>query len=186
MLSETLAIISLAEAAARAFRLRKEPMNLCAWNSVCCVRCGVTVVVYYESIKRELQIKPIYECRCDENWIYYESIKRELKRRLICEYRCNERLKTKTEESTSLSDTGLVVEVQHLKTKMSQRSFVTIHINLTKIKHMQPQGKEKEKGNIKSRQGRPSRLRLCFLHPDLSLTEWVTLPARVSAHAPQL
>ena len=30
MLSETLAIISLAEAAARAFRLRKEPMNLCA------------------------------------------------------------------------------------------------------------------------------------------------------------
>jgi hypothetical protein len=30
--------------------------------------------------------------------IYYESIKRELKRRLIYEYRCNERLKTKTEE----------------------------------------------------------------------------------------
>jgi hypothetical protein len=24
------------------------------------------IVVYYESIKRELQIKPIYECRCDE------------------------------------------------------------------------------------------------------------------------
>jgi hypothetical protein len=23
-------------------------------------------VVYYESIKRELKIKPIYECRCDE------------------------------------------------------------------------------------------------------------------------
>ena len=27
--------------------------------------------------------------------VYYESIKRELKRRLIYEYRCNERLKTK-------------------------------------------------------------------------------------------
>ncbi len=40
--------------------------------------------------------------------------------------------------------------------------------------------------NIKSRQRGPTRLRLCFLHPDLSLTEWVTLPARVSAHAPQL
>ncbi len=32
--------------------------------------------VYYESMKRELKIRPIYECRCDE------------------------RLKTKTEEST--------------------------------------------------------------------------------------
>jgi hypothetical protein len=27
------------------------------------------LVVYYESIKRELKIKPIYECRCDENYI---------------------------------------------------------------------------------------------------------------------
>jgi hypothetical protein len=43
--------------------------------------------------------------------VYYESIKRELKRRLIYEYRCNERLKTKNEESTRLTDTGLVVEV---------------------------------------------------------------------------
>jgi hypothetical protein len=24
------------------------------------------IVVYYESIKRELQRRPIYECRCDE------------------------------------------------------------------------------------------------------------------------
>ena len=34
----------------------------------------------------------------------------ELKRRLIYEYRCDEKLKTKKEESTRLSDTGLVVE----------------------------------------------------------------------------
>ncbi len=27
---------------------------------------GECVVVYYESIKRELQIRCIYECRCDE------------------------------------------------------------------------------------------------------------------------
>ena len=33
MLSETLAVISLAESAARAFRLRKKPMNLCACHS---------------------------------------------------------------------------------------------------------------------------------------------------------
>ena len=25
-----------------------------------------TFFVYYESIKRELKIRPIYECRCDE------------------------------------------------------------------------------------------------------------------------
>jgi hypothetical protein len=49
--------------------------------------------------------------------VYYESIKREKKRRLIYEYRCDERLKTKTEESTRLTDTGLVVELEHLKIK---------------------------------------------------------------------
>ena len=49
--------------------------------------------------------------------IYYESIKRESKRRLIYEYRCDERLKTKTEESTRVTDTGLVVELEHLKIK---------------------------------------------------------------------
>jgi hypothetical protein len=35
-------------------------------------------------------------------FVYYESIKRELKRRLIYEYRCDERLKTKNEESTDV------------------------------------------------------------------------------------
>jgi hypothetical protein len=33
------------------------------------------------------------------------------------EYRCDERLKSKTEESTRLADTGLVVELEHLKIK---------------------------------------------------------------------
>jgi hypothetical protein len=49
-------------------------------------------VVYYESINREIKIKPIYECRCDgrlqtkrlicslaKNVVYYESIEREPK-----------------------------------------------------------------------------------------------------------
>ena len=49
--------------------------------------------VYYESIKRELKIRPIHECRCDE------------------------RLKTKAEESTRLAYTGLVMELEHLKIK---------------------------------------------------------------------
>ena len=50
-------------------------------------------LVYYESIKRELKIKPIYGCRCDE------------------------RLKTKSEESTRLASTGLHGELEHLKIK---------------------------------------------------------------------
>jgi hypothetical protein len=49
--------------------------------------------------------------------VYYESIIRELKRRLMYKYRCDERLKTKNEESTLLGETGLVVELEHLKTK---------------------------------------------------------------------
>jgi hypothetical protein len=48
--------------------------------------------------------------------VYYESIKRELKRRLVYEYRCDERLKLKMRNLHS-SDTGLVVELEHLKTK---------------------------------------------------------------------
>jgi hypothetical protein len=49
------------------------------------------IVVYYESIKREIKIRCIYECRCDE------------------------RLQTKTKEFTRLSHTGLVVELEHLE-----------------------------------------------------------------------
>ena len=51
------------------------------------------VVVYYESRKRELKTRPIYECRCDE------------------------RLKTKAEKSTRLAYTGLLGELEHLKIK---------------------------------------------------------------------
>ena len=55
---------------------------------------------------------------------YYESIKRELKRRLIYEYRCDERLKTKNEESTRLSHTELVTRVQRRK-----YFFILLQIN---------------------------------------------------------
>jgi hypothetical protein len=60
-------------------------------------------------------------------FVCYESIKRELKRRLIYEYRCDERLKTKNEESTRLTDTGLVVELEHLttKTRLIDEKFVS-------------------------------------------------------------
>ncbi len=50
-------------------------------------------VVYYESIQRELKIEPIYECRYDG------------------------KLKRKTEESTRLTYTGLIGELEHPKIK---------------------------------------------------------------------
>jgi len=52
------------------------------------------VVVYYESIKRELQTRPIYECRCDE------------------------RLKPKGEESTHLAYSRPVVYYETMKRKL--------------------------------------------------------------------
>ncbi len=51
----------------------------------------------------------------EEGFAYYESMKRELKTRPIYEDRCDERLKTKSEESTSLAYTGLLGELEHLK-----------------------------------------------------------------------
>jgi hypothetical protein len=63
---------------------------------------------------------PIYiqicECKCGRQvFVYHESIKRELKIRCICECRCDERLQTKTKKFTRLTYTGLVVELEHLK-----------------------------------------------------------------------
>jgi hypothetical protein len=60
--------------------------------------------VYYELIKRELKIKPTSECRCDE------------------------RLKTKTEDSTCLSDNVLFGELEHLKikTRLIDEKFASV------------------------------------------------------------
>jgi hypothetical protein len=46
---------------------------------------------------------------------YCETIKRELNKRLIYECRCNERLKVKGEGSTCLEYTGLCQGLEHLK-----------------------------------------------------------------------
>ena len=64
----------------------------------------VHFLVYYESIKRELKIRPVYECRCDE------------------------RLQTKTKEFTRLAYTGLVVELEHLKieTRLIDEKFANV------------------------------------------------------------
>jgi hypothetical protein len=61
-------------------------------------------VVYYQSIKRKLKMKPISECRCDE------------------------RLKTKSEESTRLTYTGLLGKLGHLKikTRLIDEKFTSV------------------------------------------------------------
>jgi hypothetical protein len=48
--------------------------------------------------------------------VVYESRKRDLKTRTIYECRCDERLKTK-EKSTRLTYIGLIGELEHLKIK---------------------------------------------------------------------
>ena len=48
-------------------------------------------------------------------FVYYESIKRELERRPIYECRCDERLKTKAEGFTRLAYNGLRGGLEHLK-----------------------------------------------------------------------
>ncbi len=64
----------------------------------------------------------------DSPKFYYESITREVKSRLTYEYRYDERLKTKTEESTHLTDTGLLVELEHLKikTRLIDKKFASV------------------------------------------------------------
>ena len=62
--------------------------------------------------------------------VYYESTKREIKMRCIYECRCDERVQTKTKEFTirftRLTYTGLVVELEHLKieTRLIDEKFV--------------------------------------------------------------
>ena len=64
----------------------------------------VFIVVYYETIKRDLKTRPIYECRCDE------------------------RLKTKVEESTRLTYTGLLGELEHpkIETRLIDEKFASV------------------------------------------------------------
>ena len=64
----------------------------------------VCLFVYYKSIKRELKTRPIYDCRCDE------------------------RLKPKGEESTCLTYTGLLGELEYLKieTRLIDEKFASV------------------------------------------------------------
>ncbi len=60
--------------------------------------------------------------------LYYESIKRDLTTRPINECRCDERLKTKSEESTRLTHTRFLGELEHLKikTRFIDEKFVSV------------------------------------------------------------
>ena len=63
--------------------------------------------------------------------VYYESMKRELKTRPIYECRCHEKLKTKAEESTRLVYNlynGLLGDLEHLKikTRLTNEKFASV------------------------------------------------------------
>ena len=66
-------------------------------------------------------------------FVYYESIKRELKIRGIYESRCDERLQTKTKRFTCLPYTGLILELEHLKieTRLISERFANAMGKLT-------------------------------------------------------
>ena len=55
-------------------------------------------------------------------------MKRELKTRPVNECRCDERLKTKDEESTCLTSTELLGELEHLKieTRLIDEKFASV------------------------------------------------------------
>ncbi len=59
---------------------------------------------------------------------YYETIKRELNRRPIYEYRCDERLKAKAEGSTRVTYTGLNEGLGPLKieTRLMNERFASV------------------------------------------------------------
>ena len=61
-------------------------------------------------------------------FVYYESLKRELKTKPIYEFRCNERLQTKVEEFTRLVCTLLCAELEHLKieTRLIDEKFASV------------------------------------------------------------
>ncbi len=58
--------------------------------------------------------------------VYYESINRDLKRRLIYEYRCDERLKTKNEESTRLGDSCCLLWINKARSKDKMYIWVSV------------------------------------------------------------
>ncbi len=64
----------------------------------------------------------------DRHIVYYESMKRELKTRPIYECRDDERLKPKDEESTCLTYTGFLGELEHLKieTRLIDEKFTSV------------------------------------------------------------
>jgi hypothetical protein len=63
-----------------------------------------------------------------ENFVYYESIKRELNIRLMYECRCDERLRAKAEGSTRLAYTGLRGGLEHLtiETRLIDERFASV------------------------------------------------------------
>ncbi len=81
--------------------MRPFPSLVDLWNK------NKTLLLFIiKSIKRELKIRPIYDCRCDE------------------------RLEPKNDESTCLTNTGLFEELEYLKieTRLIDEKFPSVMV----------------------------------------------------------
>ncbi len=110
MLSETLEVVGFGESDGRPFWFRKKPMNLCGSDSEereQGVGAGVNTTMLSETLEVVGFVEAVRRTkwRCSLSFVHYESIKRDLNKRLIFECRCDPRLKGKTEGSTRLSYT---------------------------------------------------------------------------------
>ena len=107
--------------------------------------CMTGVGAYY--IRSSVSIHPQHTRRPQYELLYYESIKRELKTRPISECRCDERLRTKAEESTHLSDTGLLRELEHLKikTRLIDEKFASVMGECMRMTEKEKKRKRKRK-----------------------------------------
>jgi hypothetical protein len=76
---------------------------------------NVHIIGPYETVAGDPFVKTFFL------FVYYEEIKRDLNRRLIYVCRCNERLKVKTEGSTRLPYTGLSGGLEPLKIETRSR-----------------------------------------------------------------
>ncbi len=90
---------------------------------------GQSPDTYYINITRYLLLYYyINTLSRQELLVYYETIKRELYRRLTYECRCDERLQDKAERFTRLAYTGLRGGLEHLKieTRLIDERFASV------------------------------------------------------------
>ncbi len=90
-------------------------VNDIVFRSVCCQEClsGLPRGVF--DLCSQQPVPPNPYVAGTDRLVYYETIKQELNKRLLCDCRCDERRKTKDERSTRLVYTVFRGGLEHLK-----------------------------------------------------------------------